>query len=266
MNEKFANSPLVELVAEVRWKTDHQDKKPIMDGDELDSQELFFSKITSDLASKGYVTSERLIPKGLPLMAGAPVVRFKKSPPDGSPEQKAKELSTLFQVGVGVFTINGIQPYSCWDDFIHVISTGINALLATNLIKAETGYKVSVRYINAFGESFTEGLSLRRFLSEKLGLNIALPKAFDDEFSHGESDLPNLRVSSPLKFGTHIVSFTEGKVKNQSVFLMENAVKINKVIEVDADKIMAEMTIARDVIHKRFFSVTQGLHSVMQLV
>lgn len=266
MNEKFANSPLIELVAEVRWKTEHKIKQPVLPGEDLDLQEQFFTNLAGELASKGYVTSERLVPNGFPLVSGLPVVRFKKSPSDGTPEQKAKDLSTLYQVGVGLFTINAIQPYSCWEDFIQVIRTGLEALLSIHSNKVGPGFQICIRYIDGFGESFTDGLSLRMFLSQKLGLNIGLPTAFEDEYSNGDSDIPGLRIRSPLEFGTHIVNFAEGNVKSQPVYIMENIVKFNKDIEGEADKLIAEMTLARDVIHKRFLSITHALHSIMQPV
>ncbi|WP_421505739.1 TIGR04255 family protein [Erwinia rhapontici] len=266
MKEKFENSPLVELVAEVRWSNDFPLKQPIMPGDKLDLLEEFFTKVTSELASRDYVTSERLVPKGFPLLAGNPIVRFKKSPSSGTPEEKAKELSTLFQVGVGVFTINAIQPYSCWDDLKSVIRIGLDALLNAKPEMSDSGFKISVRYINAFGESFTDGVGLRRFLSEKFGVAVTLPPALKDEFTTSEIEIPAVRVRSPLKFGTHVINFSEGKVKSQSVYLMENIVNLDNDIESDADKLLEEMSLARDVIHKRFFAMTKALHSKMKLV
>jgi len=266
MNEKFANSPLVELVADVRWKTDFPKKQPIMPGEELNSLEIFFGNLTSELAIRGYVTSERMIPKGFPLMAGSPIVRFKKSPTSGTPEEKAKELSTLFQVGVGVFTINAIQPYNCWDDFVEIIRLGLDALLNSNPVSPQNGFNVTLRYIDAFGESFTEGMGLRQFIHEKFGIEVALPHAFEDEYTFGRSEIPGIRIRSPLEFGIHTVNFSEGKVESQPVYLMENIVKLNKEIEADTDKLIVELSLARNVIHKRFFALSKPLHSAMKLV
>lgn len=266
MNEKFANSPLVELVAEVRWREATGTDRVVTSEGDVSLQEQFFSTLTKELNEKDYINSERLIPQGFPLMEGAPVLRFKKSPANGTAEEKARELSTIIQVGVGMFTINAVQPYSCWDDFKAVILLGLNALLSTRVDSLQSRYTVSVRYINAFGESFTEGLSLREFLENKLHIGISLPSAFDDEYSAGLSQIPGIRIESPLSFGRHLTNFGQGKIKNKAAYLMENVVNLSNEIEPDADKILSQMSLARDVIHKRFFEMTKTLHSVMQLV
>lgn len=266
MKEQFKHSPLVELIAEVHWETGISPQQPIMPSEPAQQHEEFFKSLTDEIATAGYVTSERLVPNGFPFPAKIPILRFRRPPIGNSSEEKAKQLATLFQVGAGLFTINAIQPYSCWDDFKEVIRVGLNALLKVQPCMRESGFFVTIRYVNAFGESLVGNQNLRQFMSENLGIKVSLPQFMNEAPASGDSTIPVMQIHTPLEFGSYGINFGEGKVNNHSALVMENVVAMQKEINADVEQMISEMTIARDLIHKSFVEMTKPLHKLMELM
>ncbi|MHC0465111.1 TIGR04255 family protein [Kosakonia cowanii] len=266
MKEQFKNSPLVELIAEVRWNAGTNTEGFVMPGDSLQQHEDFFKRLTHEVANIGYTTSERLLPQGFPFPGQAPVMRFKKSVVDAESDNKARQLSTLLQVGSGLFTINAIQPYSCWDDFIGVIRDGLNALFKAEPYNRPAGYNVSVRYVDAFGKHFSSDLNLRSFMSKALGISVNFPAAFTNGPVSGDTKIQMMQTHTPLSFGFYNMTFAEAQVQNQPVLVMESHVVVHKEIEQDAEKLIYEMTNARNVVHRRFVELTESLHTDMEMM
>ncbi|ENK7138859.1 TIGR04255 family protein [Enterobacter roggenkampii] len=266
MKEQFKNSPLVELIAELHWNTGMNPEQPVFPGEQLNLHEDFFRNLTEQTSAAGYVTSERLVPNGFPFPIHVPVIRFKQNPSLGDTEARAKKLATLYQVGSGLFTINAIQPYSNWDDFKEVVRTGLRALLESKPCMLNSGFKVTLRYVNAFGESLVGNQDLRSFMSEHLGINVNLPDVMSTPPANGESSIPVIQIQTPLNFGVFKISLGEGTVNNHQALVMENAVEVNQEVAHDVDEILNELTRARDVIHSRFVELTKSLHSSMGLI
>lgn len=263
MKEQFRNSPLVELIAELHWDTGIMPHEPVMPGDQLNQHEDFFRNLIEKTVSAGYVTSERLIPNGFPFPAHVPVFRFKQAPTTGPTEVRAKQLSTLYQVGSGLFTINAIQPYSNWEEFSGVVRTGVTALLNSKPCMLKSGFKVTLRYVNAFGESLIGTQDLRHFMSEHLGIKVTLPEVLGESPANADSSIPVMQIQTPLTFGVFKISLGEGSVNNHQALIMENAVEIHDEVGPDVENIISELTRARDVIHARFVELTKSLHSSM---
>lgn len=266
MKEQFKNSPLVELIAELRWNTGINPEQHVFPGEQLNLHENFFRNLTEQTAAAGYVTSERLVPNGFPFPVQIPVIRFKQAPTLGDTETRAKKLATLYQVGSGLFTINAIQPYSNWDEFKEVVRTGLTALLESKPCMLNSGFNVTLRYINAFGESLVGTQDLRSFMREHLGINVNLPEVLSAPPANGESSIPVIQIQTPLEFGIFKISLGEGTVNNHQALVMENAVDVHQEVGHDVDEILKELTRARDVIHSRFVELTKSLHSSMGLI
>lgn len=266
MKEQFKNSPLVELIAELHWNTGMNPDQPVFPGEQLNLHEDFFRNLTEQTAAAGYVTSERLIPNGFPFPVHVPVIRFKQAPTLNGTEARARQLATLYQVGSGLFTINAIQPYSNWDEFKEVVRIGVTALMASKPCMLNSGFKVTLRYVNAFGESLVGTQDLRSFMSQQLGINVNLPEVLSTSPANGDSSIPMIQIQTPLEFGVFKISLGEGTVNNHQALVMENVVEVNQEVAHDVVEILDELTRARDVIHSRFVELTKSLHSTMGLI
>jgi uncharacterized protein (TIGR04255 family) len=129
----YTNAPLVEVIAEVRWQTDHGDRlqqtKPgtalTVTPDLVSAAEEYFANFSKQADGLGFRRSERLSAPGNPGFPGQAAVRFRK------------ELNTspIFQIGVGLFTANGLPPdYQGWTSFAPVLREGVGALVRSGIL------------------------------------------------------------------------------------------------------------------------------------
>ncbi|WP_172668669.1 TIGR04255 family protein [Pseudomonas fluorescens] len=267
MNERFDNPPLVELVAELRWKDlslpaglppGFPPGFPFPGSQVAFDQQL--PEMNSAMTSIGYGQSERLMPAGFPAPAEAPIVRYRYS---GVTEKNREHLpSTLFQIGSGIFTANAVKPYKSWDDFRPVVEHGVRILLETQKAKVG-GYSLTLRYIDAFREDLTDDMTHMQFLKNVLGFGIDLPPVL---LTHAEDrliDIPMSQIIVPLKFGSLQLQMTQGEIDGGRAFILENVVIIDGLIEPRVEPIMESFSKARDVIHDVFVNLSAPLRDKM---
>ncbi|MEB5934961.1 TIGR04255 family protein [Pseudomonas mosselii] len=262
MIERFDSSPLIELIAEVRWPVDpgSDPSVPFSQGPHSQNHEDFLSRLLAELSLAGYGASERLIPPGFPLMKQAPVVRYKKSGAQASTHDLT--ASTLFQAGAGIFTINAVQPYKCWEQFRPVVENGLSALIAAKP-PTDGGFDLVLRYIDAFKDQLTGGRPLREFLAEVMGVHIQVPEALRAISKDGSAIVPMLHIVIPLHFGSLQIQFAEGELQGERVYLMENVVTVAQRHEPDVQKVLTALDEAREVVHKSFVDLTRSIHNEM---
>ena len=180
MTTTFQNAPLVEIIAEVRWSDPSAVSAPgtpfgiSMPGTVANDD--FLMRFGGLAYASGFKQSERLIPPGFPVPVGQVSHRYR--PADDHPDELTK--SAMWQIGPGVFAANGVPPYKSWTEFRPLVEKGIAALVETRpeAVRSSPFSHVSLRYIDAFTERFTEGISAEAFLSEKLGLGFSIPDVF----------------------------------------------------------------------------------------
>jgi uncharacterized protein (TIGR04255 family) len=266
MKEQFLNSPLVELIAEIRWETGLPKNALVMPGHGLEVHEEFFNRLKELVAVHGYLSSERLSPSGYPFPLANPVWRFKKSSVASAPSERAKELASVLQVGAGFFSINALQPYSTWYDFVKVLKAGVDSLLESEPCMKNSGYSLTLKYLNAFGESYLESTDLRSFLEKYLDIKLNLPEAITKHSINDSSETPLLHIKTPIKIGSLNILFAEGNVRNEDSLIMENSVVVDTQFESDSAQIVEAFSHSRDVIHDVFISLTKKLHDKMKFV
>lgn len=264
MNERFDSSPLIELIAEVRWPVDAamEPGMPFFQGAGTHSSEEFLSRLVAELAVGGYGASERLIPPGFPLMKQAPAMRFKKSGAQASSLDHS--ASTLFQAGAGLFTVNAVQPYKSWEQFRPVVEQGLGAMIAARP-PASGGFHLSLRYVDAFKRDLTKGRSLRQFLAEVMGIEMQIPGALRNLSIDGSAIIPMLHIVIPVGFGSLQIQFAEGELQGEPVFLMENVVTISTTYDADIGRMLSALDEARAIVHKSFVDLTRPIHNEMGL-
>ncbi|MBC3450859.1 TIGR04255 family protein [Pseudomonas mosselii] len=266
MNEQFDNPPLVELVAELRWKDLSTPAPPpgfpvgFPFGGNQQMFDVQLAEMTAAMTAIGYGQSERLIPQGFPAPAEAPIVRFRYS---GSAERDRDHLpSTLFQLGSGIFTINAVKPYKSWNDFKPVVEHGVRILLQTQKVNVE-GYSLILRYIDAFRKDLTGDLSHLQFLKEVFGFGVDVPPVL---LKHADQRTVNLlaaQVVVPLSFGSLQLQMAEGEIDGGPAYILENVVSIDGLVGADVGVILESLSKARDVIHDVFMSLSAPLQEKM---
>ena len=267
MNERFHNPPLVELVAELRW---NDPSMPLgfppgfPPGFPFPGNQIAFDQqlpeMTSAMTSLGFGQSERLLPPGFPAPPQSPIVRFRYSGPSVPALEQLP--SSLFQIGNGIFTANAVKPYKSWDDFRPVVEDGVRILLETQ--KTDVGgYGLTLRYINAFREDLTGGLSHIQFLKEVFGFKIDLPDVLLKYAEGQEIELPLAQLVIPLTFGSLQLQMTQGEVEGGRAYILENVVQFKESVGADLGTIMGSLSMARQVIHDVFISLSAPLRDKM---
>ncbi|MCX4218725.1 TIGR04255 family protein [Pseudomonas sp. MCal1] len=265
MKERFESPPLVELVAELRWSPDVGDEShgPMLHPQASAAYEEFFAHLLTELSRQGYGASERMIPVGFPLIQQHPVIRYKKNVQPTSTDDKT--ASTLFQAGVGIFTINAVQPYKSWEQFRPVVQIGLAALILSKP-KMVGGFSLTLRYIDAFKGDLIDGMTHRGFLESALGIKVNVPDALKKLSVDGSTVVPMLHLVTPLDFGTLQIQFAEGEISGERVFLMENVVTVSEPSAGDVEILLKGFDAARDVVHQSFVEMTAPIHHKMRLL
>lgn len=264
MIERFDSSPLIELIAEVRWSVDSaiDSSVPFFQGANANSSEEFFTRLHSKLSSLGYGAAERLTPAGFPLMNQSATFRYKRSVTEGASSDHS--ASAIFQAGAGLFSVHAVQPYKSWDQFKPVVAKGLEAFLAAKPpVSGEFG--LVLRYIDAFKQELTGGKPLKEFLFEVMGIEVSIPKVLTDLSKDGTSIVPMIHVVIPLAFGSFQIQIAEGELQGEKVFLMENTINIAASHAANVEQMLQSLNEARAVLHRSFVGLTQPIHAAMGL-
>lgn len=267
MKERFENPPLVELVAELRWK-DLSVPEGLPPGFPAGfafpgSQAAFdqqHPEMTSAMTSFGYGQSERLVPAGFPVPPEAPIIRYRYSGP--SDEGREHLPSTLFQIGSGIFTANAVKPYKSWEEFSPIVQRGVEILLETQKSNVG-GYSLILRYIDAFRSDLTGDMTHSQFLRDVLGFKIGLPETLNDHAEGREVEVSVAQIVVPLKFGVLQLQVAKGEVEGTPAFILENVVLIDGLIAADVGAIMENFSNARNVIHDVFIKLSAPIKDKM---
>ena len=124
MGLTFTNSPLLEIIAELRWAPAQAIEPggppmPVMPQASSPYEELFM-RFGAKISALGYEGVERLVSNNFPMMPYEPVYRFRSK--SGGPD------STLYQIGPNIFSANAIPPYKSWDKFAPKVREGVTVL------------------------------------------------------------------------------------------------------------------------------------------
>ncbi|MBV8478649.1 MAG: TIGR04255 family protein, partial [Acidobacteria bacterium] len=221
----FANPPLIELIAELRWIPGQA--SPVVPGSLGPgiqfplvglNVEQTFSNFSNQVAQRGFGLSERLVPPGFPYIPFSVAYRFRKSP--------SQRENFLYQIGSGIFSANALPPYREWDRFRPVVREGVGALLISRH-ESENGDFTSIilRYIDLFSDEFTEGRSSFNFLNELLGIRIELPNVVRSQTQDLGKVQAGLQISLPLSTGLQMnLNFQQGQAAGKTGIIMTTEV------------------------------------------
>lgn len=268
MPTTLLKAPLVELIAELRWDPNVPSSAisnpaggnvPFVTFGPTNQLEEFFMRFGAEAARLDYPVTERLVPPGFPVLSAQPVYRFRK--------QVQGELTSLYQVGAGLFTANAVPPYQTWAQFSPVVKSGVDALLATRSdaekVLPFTG--VSLRYIDAFGPLLTRGMNVAQFMEDVLGINIKLPDGLLAQLAPSSPHKPTLQVQLPMLGGMVMsIGVGEGTASNESAIILDTTVATTVPVAANVDAVMSSLNLARNAIHDVFFAITGPIKELMQ--
>jgi uncharacterized protein (TIGR04255 family) len=219
-------------------------------------QEEFYTRVASALNKSGFNRSERLSPTGVPFTMHEAVYRFRSDDDN---------VSVLYQVGFGIFSVHAVPPYHSWSEFLPFVKAGIEILLQSRPeadLKQPFG-QVNLRYIDFFGEQLTQGRSIRSFIEDVLGIKTALPDALMKVAASNELKGLFVKIVQPTRAGDLALSAGDGQFNNQPGILLDTTLSSSETAPT-LDAIMKNLDAAYAVVHGLFLGITKPIHDLMQ--
>lgn len=259
----FANPPLLELVAELRWLPgasgqDNPSGGAVTIQFPIPFIEETFETFRRSIAEKGFVASERLVPAGFPTLPFTIAQRFRK--PSG-------QENYAYQIGLGVFSANALPPYRSWESFRPIVREGVSTLLSSRHASDRADISVLLRYLDMFTEEFTGERKSLDFLNDVLGITLRLPAALAEQTAGLHDVRAALQFLVPLRDGlTMNLAFQEATAAGKSGVLMTTEVSTVRPVAADLDSIMENFEKAHGYIRGTFLGLTTKIHDKMKLV
>jgi len=264
----FANPPLVEILAELRWVPGQvSPPMPVTTGPgtiqlPLLSQyiEQTFSNFLNQVAQRGFGMSERLTPPGFPYIPFNVVYRFRKPPPQPG--------NFLYQIGPGIFTAHALPPYRDWQSFRPIVQEGTQALLASRHDSESAAFtSAKLQYIDLFSEEFTEGRSSFRFLNDILGIKLELPDTISTQALDMGRVQAGLQLSLPLSSGLAMkLRVYDGGAAGKQGIVMTTEVFTLQPTPPEVNRIMQTFDNAHTSIRTTFVGLTERIRAKMRPV
>ncbi len=259
MGLSFKNSPLVEIIAEIRWDLPWVNQTSAEDTGSVVSiqHEEFYMRFGGKVAAAGFERIERLVPPNFFQLPYQPVYRFRHN----AEERGAR----LYQLGMGLFSVHATPPYKSWAEFKPLVSAGIDALLQSRSADENSVpfRSISLRYIDAFSNELTGERSIAEFM-DVLGFQIKIPDAIGLHASDLAKIQPLLQLTVPVAIGQLNITIADGMVNNGSAIIMDTIVSNTAEIGCSMEEIMVAFEQTHLLIHSMFVDLTKPLHEHMQ--
>jgi len=259
----FANPPIVELVAELRWVPGAPGAN-MPEGGVVRLQfpltfiEESFENFRRAIADKGFAVSERLVPVGFPILPFTVAQRFRK------PSNKE---NYAYQVGLGVFSANALPPYRDWESFRPIVGEGVETLLSSRHSSDRGNVSVILRYLDVFSDEMTEGRKSFDFLNDVLGITLMLPTTLLEQTANLGDLRAGLQLSLSLGDGLAMnLGVQDGTVAGRTGVLMTTEVFTVQPIAPEAHSIMQTFEKAHDNIRVTFLGLTKKIRDKMKPV
>jgi len=264
----FAKAPLIELIAELRWIP--QGSTPVPSGSPVQQagapgifvggakQEEFYNQLGRQLYHLGFDRSQRLLPMGMPFSLHEAVYRFQS--------EKEAQVSVLYQVGFGIFSVHAIPPYRSWAQFLPFVSKGIEILLKTRLEDDQSRpfCQTSLRYIDFFNQDLMGDRSMSSFATDVLKISPRLPAPILKVAASNELRSFFTKAVIPVGIGDLTLNIGDGQFNNQPGILLDTMISTTKETEPESTPIMNVYNSAYAIIHNLFFEMTRPIHDLME--
>lgn len=263
MTTQFANPPIVELIAELRWpfvgSREFQDApagSTFSFGTPQTEIDAFLTRFGSAISALGYTNAERVVPQGVPSVPGQPVYRYRSPSHEG----------ILIQSGWGVATVNATPPhYQSWTNFTPRLRELLAALTVARADDVEPYYHASIRYIDAFDPAWLGGKSPSAFARDVLGFSVNLPGPIDAHRETADAPRAAIQLAFPIHNGMRArVTVGEGIANGNEALIYDTLLGVDDPVGPAADAVFAKLDEAHSIVHEMFEGVTQPIRSQMQ--
>lgn len=237
------NTPLVEIIAEMRWGEGNP-KAPALLATADDSA---YIKLGIEVGKLGYHQLERVVPEGFPVSGGTVVYRYRNV---------EKDQNTLYQLGPGIFSINGLPPYNSWEGFLPVIRNGLDALWAVCPISQDQPIFLSLIYLDAFTKKHLGGMASEVFFKEIVGISNNKPESLV-KFGGGSS-ATSMRFMQTQKAEDGrelVIDVAEGTLSGEYAIVMNTIAKAAQFKAAGPQDILANFAVLHDMLHEVFFEM-----------
>ncbi len=231
----FHKTPLVELIAAMRWETASGDS----------AWHLDFAALAE---TRGFVCRPS---------TGALVEC-------GPGDQSAS--SPVFRLARDMLSVHALPPIRGWAPVEPQVRIALDLLHDARRRHGRafpSPVAVWVRYIDAFDAPYLRGASAIGFLADTLGLRLDLPPALLRVCADPSEVVPEIRLAMPVAPGELVVVLTDRTRDAQPAVVMDTTVTVTRDIGWSAEGTMAALLRARGVIHEIFVELTEKLHQVM---
>ena len=218
---RYANPPLVEVVAEVHWAIKSLDSSP---GLAIDPHfDAFHPAFATHIKEHGYAVHEQLRPDAAPMEFFGHQVTSRYRAKDGS--------WPCVQIGPGVLTVNMVPPYDGWKSFRANVEVALDVLyraypIAERYLTIET---IQLRYIDAFSSKHLYDGHFGRFIREHLQISLSVPPEITVHASDVDDVVALVDLRLPLKApvgGVGVIKIGPGNVNQQSVVVAQISVAV----------------------------------------
>lgn len=241
----MTNTPIIEVIAELRWGPGNPSQPAVFSfGDDAD-----YIKFGVEASRLGYNQLERTIPQGVPSPGGAIGYRYRKGEGD---------LNTLYQLGTGIFSANGLPPYTSWGAFRQVLVAGVEALNATVSLNTRGEVWCVVRYVDFFASEHMGGLNTQEFFRNVVGVE-SVPLNSVMEFA-GDDLATSMRFFRSAKDprGNEVaLDVGEGQNGERPGIVMNTSVTSAPLVNPSVDEVLASFDLLQKVAHEVFFEMIE---------
>lgn len=244
--EIFRNAPLIEMIAEVRWRLTPIASMPNAGIDPF--YDILKQSLINNKSDFGYPVVQEIVPPEIPreLLAGTATTQFRKT----------SGAWPLFQLGPGLFTINMADNYTGWQGcFRDEVDLGIKSLYeahpAPKMLQITS---IKLIAIDAF--SAEHGFkNYLEYSKKSLGLGLVLPESFINQYAKKNE---SFEVNSETKFqlknledSLARVNISSGQKNNKKALILQIAIESNKSLD-GAEAVMKWFDAAH-VVHRNMF-------------
>ena len=258
MTTHFPNAPLIEIVAEVEWAPR---KRPDSSDGEFDAYEYVGQsphdrRLSAAFAAAGFTQIERLIPAGFE--GSGPKLKF------SNPSDPAGSIT--YKLGDTGLSVSAIPPYQYWDQFLPEIRRGLEIILHNREDDSHPGefVRVTLNYVDAFGEDFWAGTSRSEFLTESLGFQLSIPKAFQPRLAGGDADSFFIDSFGKTTSGDSVaIKAGFATVLGEPKVILDITVLHQSNVPADVEAVISALETAHAFIHESFIDLTRGFVDVL---
>ena len=213
----------------------------------MGADQAIFVKFGIEVGKEGYQQLERTLPEGFPSPGGTVTYRYRRSEGD---------QNTLYQLGHGVFTANGLEPYTSWEEFRPVIKRGLDALWRLQPLPVSSPVWLVLRYVDVFKRHHLGEMTSPDFFRLIVGVNYDRPAAASAFPETASQEVMRFFSTRKDEEGRELaIDVGNGIHANEDAIVMNTVANSAAIEEPSVDDVLAQFDILQKSSHDVFFEM-----------